>query len=854
MAQLTLDYTRYPTLGRFIVSQALYAPCFGSRGGGKCLRHGTPVMLYDGSLKAVEEIVMGDLLMGDDGTPRGVKETVTGYTDLVEVVPYKGDPFVVTWNHVMSLQEPRSRGQRTIDVPLCDLPPLLPRTNGRQNSHFWNTHYLFRAPVDFPAQPVPIDPYFLGLWLGDGHTRQLGITTMDDEVLTHVTIIAQQWGLKIRIHDQEHTKASSYCLTSSAARNPLYAAMRQLGFLEYSQGGIKRVDAKYIPNIYLCNSREVRLKLLAGLIDTDGYLGHNGYEVTQKNERLADDLVYLCRSLGLAAYKQKSHKSSQNGTTGLYYRVSISGECHTIPVKIPRKRATPRTHNKNVLHTSIKALHPLGVGPYAGFELTGNGRFLLGDFTVTHNTTASIARAARRSHAMDRKYWPLVWAIVRDTRKNIGLTIARSIKRWWPEPYAKWRGKPEEPESCTFYINDLKTPFVQFDFFGIDSPGDLNRLQSYEATGGAIIEEPCPVATNTEFLTSGVSESVLATLRTSLRAAPNPSIQIVGNMPSADHWTAQLWHLPGYEAAGEMEAEMSDEQVTAREYIRAHSEVFIIPPEECPAELETPGYREGMRQVLLATGRNDLVARLVDSRVGYAQVGERVTPQFSAAHLDPGIQVVPNLPMLLAFDFGLNPSCIAAQLTPRGYLFIHRAWSRANVGMKQLLELDVQPWLSQQLTQSWSYIGGHEATEREQSNSEETALKMIVRTLGAAPYRPGPVSWSARRDALHDGLSRTPGGITWVRVHPRGAALLVRALDGGWYYPTDASGRVRREGQPDKRSPSDHIGDAFAHLLAVLLRKTDAQSRSVRPQASPSIAVLRRQYEPVASGVRRPGV
>lgn len=440
-------------------------------------------------------------------------------------------------------------------------------------------------------------------------------------------------------------------------------------------------------------------------------------------------------------------------------------------------------------------------------------------------TSAGCIRAYMRARNVDPRHWPLKWAVIRDTRKNIGKTVAITLKHWFPQPFARWRGKEDEPESCVIYVEHK--PIVHFDFFGVDSPKDQDRFQSYEASGGVWIEEPCPISTNTEFLASGVSEAVLATAVTSLRNGPNPCVQITMNPPSADHWTAQLFHLPGFEAAGNFEDDMPEEQRRERENIRRETTVFMVPPSECAAEKEHPGYREQNRQILLATGRNDLFARLVEGRIGYAQVGAKVTPAFNASHLAPGIQVMPNIPIILSFDFGLNPSCIAAQLSPQGYLLIHRAWTRQGVGMKQLLELDVHPWLAQQPTTHWWYCGGPEAREREQSDSEETALKMIIQKLGPAAYRAGPVSWSARRDAMDDALTRTPGGLPWVRISQTGAPFLVRALDGGWHYPTDSMGRVRREGQPDKKSVFDHVGDAFAHLCAVLLHKTDAAARSV---------------------------
>jgi hypothetical protein len=278
----------------------------------------------------------------------------------------------------------------------------------------------------------------------------------------------------------------------------------------------------------------------------------------------------------------------------------------------------------------------------------------------------------------------------------------------------------------------------------------------------------------------------------------------------------------------------------------------MIPQGENAAEVQTPGYTERNRQILLATGRTDLFARLVEGRLGFARMGERVAPEFNAQHIAHGMQVLPQVPMLLSFDFGLNPSCIAAQVSTTGYLLIQKAWTRENVGIKQLLQQDVHPWLTQQPVEHWSYLGGHEAREREQSDSEETALKMIMQVLGSAPYRPGPVSWSARRDAVHDALTRTPGGLPWVRISATGAALLIHALDSGWFYPTDSQGKVRREGQPDKRSKSDHLGDAFSHLVAVLLRKTDSQSRSVQPEKRPTTRVPR--LVPGYGGASRTGV
>ena len=150
---------------------------------------------------------------------------------------------------------------------------------------------------------------------------------------------------------------------------------------------------KHIPHIYKCNSKEVRLELLAGLIDSDGSLQSNGYDIIQKNERLLDDIIFLARSLGFAAYKLKCEKSCMykgEKKTGTYYRTNIHGEgVEYIPLKVLRKKANKRKQIKNVLNTGIKVVKR-EIDNYYGFEIDGNRRFLLGDFTVTHNTVMGL--------------------------------------------------------------------------------------------------------------------------------------------------------------------------------------------------------------------------------------------------------------------------------------------------------------------------------------------------------------------------------------------------------------------------------------------------------------------------------
>jgi hypothetical protein len=128
----------------------------------------------------------------------------------------------------------------------------------------------------------------------------------------------------------------------------------------------------------------------------------------------------LARSLGLAAYaKEKTSTIKTTGFTGVYQRIIISGHLDQIPCKLPRKQAKPRQQVKNVLHTGF-VIEPIGEGDYYGFTLDGDGRFLLGDFTVTHNTFA-LQRIAMTLHG---KYTPLT--VPKKEDPDFGVKILRS--------------------------------------------------------------------------------------------------------------------------------------------------------------------------------------------------------------------------------------------------------------------------------------------------------------------------------------------------------------------------------------------------------------------------------------------
>jgi len=362
----------------------------GVQGCGKCFQPDTPILMFDGSVKAVQDVAVGDLLMGPDSRPRRVLSTTRGRGEMYRVTPTKGAPYTVNADHILTLR--MSGKQRAYRQANKDgIINITVRDYLTQSPCFKQRMMGYRTGVDFPDRPVPLDPYFLGVWLGDGSEKVPAVTTTDEAIARHAGETAARHGLRVRRAEKSGrpNRVDTYSLTAGnqgRTLNPVLDALRGLGVLA----------DKHIPLLYRANSRQVRLQVLAGIVDTDGCIAGNDYNIIQRRKRLADDIAFLARSLGLAAYIYPCEKfSTVRGmpVTGSYYRVHISGDTDMIPVRLHQKQTPPRKQRKNVLNTGIR-VEPVGQGDYYGFAVDDDHRFLLGDFTVVHNSLSAKAIGA----------------------------------------------------------------------------------------------------------------------------------------------------------------------------------------------------------------------------------------------------------------------------------------------------------------------------------------------------------------------------------------------------------------------------------------------------------------------------
>lgn len=334
-------------------------------GWGKCLRPDTLVLTYEGRLVRVDALKVGDQLMGPDSKPRTVLASNPGFGPMYRITPTIGDPWECNDAHILTLVDTRTDEVR--DISLQEYLQL---------SASWKHRLKQFSPaqgVQFPvASPLPLDPYFLGVWYGDGTKALNGvaISKPDAEIELLCQQTAARFGLRVRTERQGGCPTYHFA-AERGSPNPLLNLLREV----FGEG-------ESLPHAYLTASWEDRKAFLAGWLDSDGYQNNGCYEIVHKRRAWADGIAFLARSLGIRATVREKKVNGES-----YWRVKLAGDFHPLAsmMRIARKLPRERKQIKLATRTGF-SVERIDDGPYHGIVLDGDHRYLLGDFTVTHNT------------------------------------------------------------------------------------------------------------------------------------------------------------------------------------------------------------------------------------------------------------------------------------------------------------------------------------------------------------------------------------------------------------------------------------------------------------------------------------
>ena len=350
-------------------------------GGRGCETPTQEVIMSDLTVKQIKDIKVGDFVMGDDGCPRKVIGTMRGQSEMFRVQQTSAEDYFVNDAHIISL---RKSGDSIRDGRYTAYPEFL----DMRITDFVNQSKRFRDrfrgyksnSIPYIEKYVNIEPYLLGVWLGDGTSMFPQVTTADFEIKDYLREYADRNNMRLAINGIRGNAITYRLAKNGGLTNPLMDTLREYNL----------ISNKHIPQDYISNSENVRLDLLAGLIDTDGCMLRNGYEIIQKNEKLAKQIKYVADTLGFRTSINKKLARCNGKDCGFVYRVFINGDVWRIPCKISRKKINKDEVRKNKdWHLSQLSIESVGMGDWCGICLDGNQRYLHSDGTVTHNSGKS---------------------------------------------------------------------------------------------------------------------------------------------------------------------------------------------------------------------------------------------------------------------------------------------------------------------------------------------------------------------------------------------------------------------------------------------------------------------------------
>ena len=435
----------------------------------ECFAPDTPILLWDGTIKKAMDIMVGDFLIDDNGNSVKVRSTCSGYKTMYEIIPTKKNfmSYTVTDNHILTLKVRRykqvSKFKEKKEFRWFDKKALKYRYKYYDNDEdlraFESTIddanviditidqylslpttvqknlYTFKSyGINWEHKEVALDPYMFGMWLGDGFSTGYGFATADEALLDKWI----EWG---KDNDATITHGERYKYHISSTINNTQPG---IACNKTERAPLKKllevydlVKNKHIPMDYLVNDRKTRLAVLAGIIDTDGNVRANGHEIRisqgEKNYKIIYDTEFLARSLGFSCHLNDGTCSyTVNGEKKHrpYKELSITGAyLYEIPTVLPRKKLYKYENEDAGKRCSSFLQSPFqlikkDVEPFVGWQVKGNGRFLLGDMSIVHNTPEGapvglVKNLAMSTHVTNNTSS----ALIRDMLEEMGVRL-----------------------------------------------------------------------------------------------------------------------------------------------------------------------------------------------------------------------------------------------------------------------------------------------------------------------------------------------------------------------------------------------------------------------------------------------
>jgi phosphate starvation-inducible protein PhoH and related proteins len=357
----------------------------------------TPVLTPDG-FRPIGALAVGDLVIGANGEPTPVIGVYPqGGKDIYRLTTQDGASTLCSGDHLWAVT---TRDDRRRDKPCRVLETREMIGNLRANHCHRYELPMHSAPVCFPYRPVPMDPYALGLLLGDGcltGSTTPSFATADVELAWELQRLLP--GIQVRPErgpNYELSQTASPSRTTVRVENPVTGVARHLGLYG------TRSTTKFVPELYLYNSAPVRLAVLQGLLDTDGGpVTRPGrtcrVQYSTVSPRLRDDVIFLVRSLGGVAYASVRPALGRTPGRAHGHPVYHRHDAYIADIRLPAGIEPFRLTRKSEKYQAeggggrpmrfIESIEPAGTAQAVCISVAAaDSLYTTEDFLLTHNT------------------------------------------------------------------------------------------------------------------------------------------------------------------------------------------------------------------------------------------------------------------------------------------------------------------------------------------------------------------------------------------------------------------------------------------------------------------------------------
>jgi intein/homing endonuclease len=412
----------------------------GPHGLGKAQPHRLVIDTPDGERK-FGDLRVGDTVFGSNGRPvrvAGIAER--GEMDVYRVTFDDGSSTLCSADHLWTVKRftwSRNAPTEWVTMPLSQIAAEgVDRSNGAGRARKWALPTV--APLEYPYRWVPVDPYTLGAWLGDGSVGKPAISGKDKEVAARI-------------------RAAGYEITETEVRTCFSWYVRGLGPGLRALGVLSRgARDKAVPAAYRHNLAAVRRELLRGLLDTDGTVTREGnISFCSTSPRLAEDVAWLARSLGgMARVHPRTNKN------GPFWIVNL-----TLPDErwfyIERKQERVRpVSQKRYLWRWIAGIEHVGREPVRCIEVSApDGLYVANDAILTHNSGLAAITVLWFSTTRDAAGYDWKVLTTASAWRHLAVYLWPEIHKW--ARLIKWDtlGRPAFSDRAELIALNLKLQF-----------------------------------------------------------------------------------------------------------------------------------------------------------------------------------------------------------------------------------------------------------------------------------------------------------------------------------------------------------------------------------------------------------